>query len=156
MEGCEHLRFVPRRESFFGHPEGVQRCVDAAKIRRVHGGSIGYTTAVKLAYENSTMQPQGASYMPKNVIREEHTSSGMGASNQPDGAFEEQRAVAYRSGIDAARHHFGVKASSLTQPGSPATNALDDTLKKPNDPNIPDAGTGYATSGAQYGADIRK
>lgn len=111
---------------------------------------------MKLAYENSTIQPQGASYMPKNVVREEHTSGGMGASNQPSGAFNEQRAVAYRSGADAAQHHFGVKGASLTQPGSPATNALMDTLKKPNDPAIPDAGTGYATSGAQYGADIRK
>lgn len=94
--------------------------------------------------------------MPGNVQREEHTSSGMGASNQPSGAFEEQRAVAYRSGMDAARHHFGVKKSSLTQPGTPATNAVSEVLKTPNLANIPDAGTGYATNGAQYGADIRK
>lgn len=94
--------------------------------------------------------------MPKNVVREEHTSSGMGASNPPGGAFEEQRATAYRSGIDAARHHFGIKRSSLTQPGTPETNALVETLKKPAPDKIPDAGTGYATSGAQYGADIRK
>jgi hypothetical protein len=80
----------------------------------------------------------------------------MGASNQPSGAFEEQRAVAYRSGVDAARHHFGVKRSSLTQPGTPETNALLETVKKPPQENIPDAGTGYATSGAQYGADVRK
>lgn len=95
--------------------------------------------------------------MPKNVVREEHTSSGMGASNQPSGAFAEQRVKAYRSGVDAARHHFGVKASSLTQPGTPKTNFDPGVpLKKPNALNIPDAGTGYATSGAQYGADIRK
>jgi len=97
--------------------------------------------------------------MPKNVIREEHTSSGLGASNQPEGSFYEQRAVAYRSGIDAARHHFGVKRSSLTQsltqPGTPPTNVDMPATKKPNE-RIPDAGTGYATSGAQYGADIRK
>jgi hypothetical protein len=94
--------------------------------------------------------------MPKNVIREEHTSSGMGASGQPSGAFEEQRVKAYRSGVDAARHHFGVKRSSLTQPGTPETNELVEILKKPNPERTPDAGTGYATSGAQYGADIRK
>jgi hypothetical protein len=111
---------------------------------------------VKLAYENDVTQSQGASYMPKNVVREEHTSSGMGASNQPNGVFEEQRATAYRSGIDAARRHFGVKRASLTQPGTPATNAATDVLKKPAPDRIPDAGTGYATSGAQYGADIRK
>ena len=101
-------------------------------------------------------QPQGASYMPKNVVREEHTSSGMGSSTPAGGGFEEQRVKAYRSGVDSARHHFGVKRSSLTQPGTPATNALLDVLAKPNEPVIPDAGTGYATSGAQYGADIRK
>jgi len=94
--------------------------------------------------------------MPKNVIREEHTSSGMGASHQPSSAFEEQRVEAYRSGVDAARHHFGVKRSSLTQPGTPETNELLITLKKPTPERIPDAGTGYATSGAQYGADTRK
>jgi hypothetical protein len=94
--------------------------------------------------------------MPKNVVREEHTSSGMGASNQPDGAFHEQRAVAYRSGVDAARHHFGVKRSSLTLPGTPKTNLETAVQKKPNPDKFPDAGTGYATSGVQYGADIRK
>lgn len=94
--------------------------------------------------------------MPKNVVREEHTSSGMGASSQPDGGFEEQRVKAYQSGVDSARHHFGVKRSSLTQPGPPETNALVETLKKPNPDNFPDAGTGYATSGAQLGADIKK
>jgi hypothetical protein len=94
--------------------------------------------------------------MPQNVIREEHTSSGMGASNQPNGAFEEQRVKAYRSGVDAAQHHFGLKRASLTQPGTPPTNELADTLRKAAPPNIPDAGTGYATNGAQYGADIRK
>jgi hypothetical protein len=94
--------------------------------------------------------------MPKNVVREEHTSSGMGASNQPRGAFEEQRVKAYRSGVDAAHHHFGIKKSSLTQPGTPATNELLETLQKATPERIPDAGTGYATSGAQYGADIRK
>lgn len=76
-------------------------------------------------------------------------------SEQRD-AFEEQRVVAYRSGVDAARHHFGVKRSSLTQPGTPETNALADTLKSPTTDAVPDAGTGYATNGAQYGADIRK
>ena len=101
-------------------------------------------------------QAQGASYMPKNVVREEHTSGGMGAQNANVKPFEEQRSMAYRSGIDAARHHFGVKRSSLTQPGTPETNALLDTVKKPNPDKFPDAGTGYATSGAQYGADIRK
>lgn len=126
---------------------------------------------MKTAYEHSTIQPDGASWMPGNVIREEHGSSGMGSampnsaadsSNASggnhfmDGPFKEQRAVAYRSGIDAARHHFGVKRSSLTQPGTPETNALLDTVKKPNPEKFPDAGTGYATSGAQYGADIRK
>ena len=94
--------------------------------------------------------------MPGNIIREEHTSSGMGSSTPTSGAFNEQRAVAYRSGVDAARHHFGVKRSSLTQPGTPETNELLAAVKKPNDSAIPDAGTGYATSGAQYGADIRK
>ena len=94
--------------------------------------------------------------MPGNVVREEHTSSGMGSVTPPSGAFEEQRVEAYRSGVDAARHHFGVKRSSLTQPGTPETNELKDTLLKAAPPNIPDAGTGYATSGAQYGADIRK
>ncbi len=111
---------------------------------------------MKLAYEHDVTQPQGASYMPKNVVREEHTSSGMGASNHPSGAFEEQRTTGYRSGVDAARRHFGVKRASLTQPGTPETNALVDALKKPASDKIPDAGTGYATSGAQYGADIRK
>lgn len=111
---------------------------------------------MKTAYEHSTIQPDGASWMPGNIIREEHTSSGMGSSTPPSGAFQEQRAVAYRSGIDAARKHFGVKSSSLTQPGTPETNALLDTVKKPNPDKFPDAGTGYATSGAQYGADIRK
>lgn len=111
---------------------------------------------MKLSYENDVSQPLGASYMPKNVVREERTSSGMGSSNQPEGAFQEQRAVAYRSGVDAARHHFGVKRSSLTQPGTPETNALVETLAKAKEERIPDAGTGYATSGAQYGADIRK
>lgn len=111
---------------------------------------------MKTAYENDTTQPQGASYMPKNVIREEHTSSGVWSSTPSSGGFEEQRVKAYRSGIDAARHHFGVKRSSLTQPGTPETNALVETVKKPDEPKIPEAGTGYATSGAQYGADIRK
>jgi len=72
------------------------------------------------------------------------------------GAFEEQRVKAYRSGVDAAQHHFGVKGASLTQPGTPKTNADTAILKKPNPDKFPDAGTGYATSGAQYGADIRK
>lgn len=63
---------------------------------------------------------------------------------------------AYGSGASAAAIAFGVKSSSLTQPGTPETNALVETLKKPNAENIPDAGTGYATNGAQYGADIRK
>jgi hypothetical protein len=94
--------------------------------------------------------------MPKNVVREEHTSSGMGASNQPSGSFEEKRVNAYRSGVDAARHHFGVKRSSLTAPGTPKTNLDVGVLKKPNPEKFPDAGTGYATSGAQYGADVRK
>jgi hypothetical protein len=94
--------------------------------------------------------------MPKNVVREEHTSSGVGSSIPSGGGFEEQRVKAYRSGIDAARHHFGVKRSSLTQPGTPETNALVEVLKKPDTAEIPDAGTGYATNGAQYGADIRK
>jgi len=94
--------------------------------------------------------------MPKNVIKEEHTSAGMGASNPPTGVFQEQRAVAYRSGIDAARRHFDVKRASLTQPGTPVTNAVAGVPKKPNPEKFPDAGTGYATSGAQYGADIRK
>jgi hypothetical protein len=111
---------------------------------------------VKLAYEHDVTQPQGASYMPKNVVREEHGSSGMGAANQPSGAFEEQRVKAYRSGVDAAQHHFGIKRSSLTQPGTPETNALIDVLTKQAPEKIPEAGTGYATSGAQYGADTRK
>ena len=101
-------------------------------------------------------QPQGASYTPKNVVREEHTSSGVGASMPTSGAFNEMRTVANRSGQDQALAHFGVKRSSLTQPGTPETNALVDTLKKPNPDKFPDAGTGYATSGAQYGADTRK
>lgn len=111
---------------------------------------------MKTAYEHSTIQPDGASWMPGNVIREEHTSGGMGAQNADVKPFKEQRVMAYRSGIDAARKHFGVKSSSLTQPGTPETNALLDTDKKPNPDKFPDAGTGYATSGAQYGADIRK
>lgn len=93
--------------------------------------------------------------MPKNVVREEHTSSGMGAAIPAGGAVEEKRVTAYRSGVDAARRHFGVKNSSLTKPGTPATNFNDVPVKKQNQ-RIPDAGTGYATSGAQYGADIRK
>ena len=44
----------------------------------------------------------------------------------------------------------------MTQPGTPKTNADTAILKKPNPDKFPDAGTGYATSGAQYGADIRK
>jgi len=112
--------------------------------------------AVKTAYEDDMSQPQGASYMPKNVVREEHTSSGMGAETQPSGAFNEQRAVAYRSGLDAARRHYGVKRASLVQPGTPKTNEDSVVSAKPLAPRVPDAGTGYATSGAQYGADLRK
>lgn len=62
----------------------------------------------------------------------------------------------YRTGAAAAAAAFNVKNSSLAQPGSPETNALVAVLKKPNAENIPDAGTGYATNGAQYGADTRK
>lgn len=94
--------------------------------------------------------------MPKNVVREEHGSSGLGAAMPTSGAFNEVRAIANRSGQDQALAHFGVKRSSLTQPGTPETNALVEVLKKPDDPAVPDAGTGYATSGAQYGADTRK
>ena len=94
--------------------------------------------------------------MPKNVVREEHGSSGLGAAMPTSGAFNEMRAVANRSGQDQALAHFGVKRSSLTQPGTPETNALLETLKKPNPDTFPDASTGYATSGAQYGADTRK
>ena len=44
----------------------------------------------------------------------------------------------------------------MTQPGTPKTNVDTATLKKPNPDKFPDAGTGYATSGAQYGAETRK
>jgi hypothetical protein len=111
---------------------------------------------MKTAYEHDMTATFGASYMPKNVVRENHTSAGLGASNQPDGAFHEQRATAYRTGADAAQHHFGIKRSSLTQPGTPKTNQNADVPKKPKPSNIPDSGTGYSTSGAQYGADLRR
>jgi len=111
---------------------------------------------VKHAYEHDTTQPQGASYMPKNVVREEHGSSGLGAAMPTSGAFNEVRAIANRSGQDQALAHFGVKRSSLTAPGTPKTNLAAAVLKKPNPDKFPDAGTGYATSGAQYGADTRK
>jgi hypothetical protein len=117
---------------------------------------LDYIGPVKLAYEHDVTQSQGASYLPKNVVREEHTSSGLSSAVPPRGAFEEQRGEAYRSGVDAARHHFGVKRSSLTQPGTPETNALVEALRKPNPDKFPDAGTGYATRGAQYGANTRK
>ena len=94
--------------------------------------------------------------MPGNVLRDERGSAGMGASMPGSGAFNEMRAVANRSGQDKALAHFGVKRSSLTQPGTPETNALVEILKKPNPDKFPDAGTGYATSGAQYGAETRK
>ena len=128
---------------------------------------------MKTAYDHDMTQPMGASYMPKNTTTSEQplTSGGMsssfpststddsnsyGGSYFTDGPFNEQRVMAYRSGVDAARHHFGVKHSNLVQPGTPKTNVDMVVAKKPNAPNIPDAGTGYATSGAQYGADIRK
>lgn len=64
--------------------------------------------------------------------------------------------LAYASGQDQALQHFGVKRSSLVMPGTPPTNVDMTLIPKKNPPNIPDAGTGYATSGAQYGAETRK
>lgn len=110
---------------------------------------------MKLAYENSSSQPQGASYMPKNVIREEQgTRHGAGAPES--GAFYQTRALANRSGQDQAMARFGVKRSSLTQPGTPPTNLNDvPPPRRPVD-RIPEAGTGYATNGAQLGGAYAK
>lgn len=116
-------------------------------------------------------RPLGASYMPGNVVREEHTSTGMrssmpgdaGATFPTGGAFNETRPMAtsgdraYLAGVSAAKDHFGLnKGASLVQPGTPKTNLDAPAVPKPNPPRTPDAGTGYATSGAQYGADVRK
>lgn len=125
---------------------------------------------MKLAYEHSMTQPLGASHMPGNVIREDRTSAGMRPGFPGDsgasftgGAFNETRPAmtsgerSYLAGASAARDHFGLnKGASLTQPGTPKTNVDATTQAKPNAPRVPDAGTGYATSGAQYGADIRR
>ena len=124
-----------------------------------------------------------SSYMPGNTTTDEHelTSNNMGASMPSldedagngasgayfvDGPFNELRQVARITGQDQAMAHFGVKASSLVGAWQPPTNQQNVTPRTNQDnvpalralrkENIPDAGTGYATSGAQYGADIRK
>lgn len=129
---------------------------------------------MKTAYDHDMTQPLGASYIPGNPTTSQQPlgsadlsssfpsnstedSNSYGGNLFSDGSFQEMRAVAYNSGQDAALNHFGVKSSSVFQPGTPNTNFDPmSPARKPNEPNIPDAGTGYATSGAQYGADLRK
>lgn len=102
--------------------------------------------------------------MPKNVVREERTSQGLSPDTTDVKPFQEDRHdrrikpmdrnqipyLAKKYGAHDALKNFGVHT-----PSTPATNE-DAVVPKKENRNIPDAGTGYATSGAQYGADIRK
>ena len=126
-----------------------------------------YSMRMKLAYENDASKPLGASYMPTNVVRLVQTGSNIGPSLKDVPALQENRGnLLNRSSQDQTRvAHFLGQLHALEKfgfvsrkPETPATNEY--SLAGASDWGFPkvvaDKSTGYATSGAQYGADVRK